>query len=358
MPNIIFYLILGVIAFLVCKKFKFVPFGMAVITTDDIDFQNPVFADVMDAQLTTKTELLSSGILAPATDQMIKPDSTGTHIIVPGWESIGRGSDRIVSDGDVTLNKFGTFKQRIVFLERQKGWNFEQLTKTITSADATMEIAKQLATFLAVDLQDIALAVRKGAFASASLSASHSTGATYTAAQISEVGVVKAKLKLGDNSSKLDRCMIHSVPHADAVIQRLASNNLNNNVYNSGTLSQILGSVVSVDDGLTPVAGIYPTVFAAPGAIVYKFRKRETSNLTNAALYDIGNNIELELFRTTKGGGQDQVIVRYSLAVHINGMSFNEAVSNPTNEELATGTNWLKVAPEDKQIPIVELLTK
>jgi len=358
MPNIIFYVIGIAVTLYLCIRFKLVPFGMAVTTTSDIDFASPTFAPILQAELTNKTALLDAGILAPANDNIIKPDATGNHITIPSWDSILGDSDRIVTDTDPTYNKMTTFTQNAVVLQRYKAWAIEDIVKTISGADPSVELARNFGAFIAYDLQRIAISVKKGCFANADLAASHSTGATYSGAVIDVNPIIAAKLLAGDNMSRLDRCVMHSKPYGDALIKRIASPvNLNNNVYETGQITQLLGSAVSTDDGLSAVAGVYSTMFAAPGAMIYKFIKKETLNLTGAMIYDLGNNIQLELSRSQKGGGTDQITIRYSVVVHLNGMSFSSAVTNPTNAELATGANWTKVAPDNKQIRIVELKT-
>jgi len=73
----------------------------------------------------------------------------------------------------------------------------------------------------------------------------------------------------------------------------------------------------------------------------------------------VGNNVEVELNRVaTTNGGQDQFITRASFVTHVPGVAWaGTSTGNPTNTALATGSNWSKVASDDKLIRIVELQT-
>jgi hypothetical protein len=70
-------------------------------------------------------------------------------------------------------------------------------------------------------------------------------------------------------------------------------------------------------------------------------------------------NIYLELSRDAKAaGGTDEVITRVSCMVHTPGVAYADAApENPTLAQLATGSNWTKVAP-DKLIKVAELKTQ
>jgi hypothetical protein len=48
----------------------------------------------------------------------------------------------------------------------------------------------------------------------------------------------------------------------------------------------------------------------------------------------------------------------FALKLGFRGVSFTAGIDNPTTTELAKGSNWTKVAPDNKLIRIVRLITK
>ena len=83
-------------------------------------------------------------------------------------------------------------------------------------------------------------------------------------------------------------------------------------------------------------------------------------NLTDATIIQLGNNIDMELVRVAgTAGGIDGMIFRMSVTVHVPGVQWDGTVtSNPTDAELATGTSWTKVEPDDRGIQLVKYLSK
>jgi len=92
--------------------------------------------------------------------------------------------------------------------------------------------------------------------------------------------------------------------------------------------------------------------------MVYKLRNRPGSAMTNRSVVKTGG-IYLELTRDAKqAGGTDEIITRVSCMVHTPGVAWADAApENPTLAQLATGSNWSKVAP-DKLIRVAELKTE
>ena len=92
--------------------------------------------------------------------------------------------------------------------------------------------------------------------------------------------------------------------------------------------------------------------------MVYKLRSRPGSAMSNKNVINTAG-INLELSRDSKtAGGTDEIITRVSCMVHTPGVAWEAAApENPTLAQLATGSNWAKVAP-DKLIKIAELKTQ
>jgi len=63
-------------------------------------------------------------------------------------------------------------------------------------------------------------------------------------------------------------------------------------------------------------------------------------------------------FDPSVGGGTNKLYWYSHFAVGFRGVSFSAGIDNPTTAQLATGSNWTKVAPDDKLIRVVRLITK
>ena len=170
-----------------------------------------------------------------------------------------------------------------------------------------------------------------------------------------------AKYKLGDWHRMLNIILMHSKVHGDAVTNNLITfpaGPVGNSTFVTGNPGQILGLMPFADDDLTATAGVYSTFLGGRGSMVYKLRNRPGSAMSNKNVIKTGG-IYLELTRDAKqAGGTDEIITRVSCMVHTPGVAYADAApENPTLAQLATGSNWSKVAP-DKLIKVAELKTQ
>jgi len=311
---------------------------MAATTLSNIDFQDEAFLDFVAAQIPDKVEFLTSGILVQNNDSMIT-NQVGQFANIPNYNKIDGDVERLTAATDLTVNALTTYKDRGVWLEIGKAWGAEDWTRWVTGADPMGEIASQVTNYFSRQLQTIYLNHLTGIFGSA-LSSSHSTGATYSGAKIDEDAVAGAKLKLGDNMSKLQRGILNSKVLQDAVNRKIANYDLAGDTFQSGNIASLMGMNVFADDGLTATASVYPSYFAAPGASFYSIRE-----------FNLDTDKDI-----LKAGGTEYLRLRASVLIHTPGVQYNSSTVNPTNAQLATSGNWTKVA-ENKNIPIVQLKT-
>lgn len=334
---------------------------MASTILTDVNFQSQAFKDTMLGEFTDRLGFLTSGVLVEAPDQIISSDDKGYTVAIPKWNTLSGDSVQITTSTTTSINNLTDYKDVGVWVEREKAWGADQMLSVVAGKDATEEIARQLGQYGAIEMHRIALKVLAGVFAT-ELATTHSTGATYTGATISTDAVIAAKQLLGDNFDVLSAIIMNSKVHSDAVKNQMVTfpaGNVGNESFRSGTAGTILGLTPTVTDKLAAVASVYSSYISAPGSMLYKLRNRVTNRMTNANVYKIGA-FEVELNREAKtGGGQDELILRFSGLAHVPGVAYvtTSVASNPTDAQLATGSNWDKVASDDKLIRIVELKT-
>jgi len=179
-------------------------------------------------------------------------------------------------------------------------------------------------------------------------------------APISETNFLAAKQLIGDNMDAVTESVMHSAVYSKAVQLKLIADKTGSDTWVSGGVPQMLGTNVSMTDALTPVNSVYNTYIGAPGTILYQLRPITPSAVNDANIYD-ANGIQVEIARNSlKGGGQDYLISRIDGLIHFRGAAWNTGggtTSNPTDDQLATDTNWLKAATDNKYIRLAQLKT-
>lgn len=325
----------------------------------DINFQSEIFGETLEMEFTHRVGLLSSGLIAPAGDVLVKPGQSGQFANVMKYNAISGPSVKIASGMTTSFKTVTDYKDIAVWIEREDAWDAETIIKLIAGKDPTMAVIRAISSYWGKDIHDTAYALLQGVFGSALLS-SHSTGTEYTGDLISAPAVLGAKQLLGDNKDLLRLIVMHSKVHNDAVNQNLqVSTPRADDAFSTGDIQRILGLNPTITDLVTPVSDVYSSFLAVPGAVVYKTRPRPSAQMNNANIVRAGD-IEIELYRNSiNSGGIDGLITRISYLVHLPGVSYKmgTAPANPTNAQIATVGNWEKVVSDDKLIRIVELKT-
>ncbi len=330
---------------------------MASTILTDVNFNSQVFKDTMLGEFTDRLGLLSSGLMVEAPEQIVSSNDTGYTVAIPHWNTLSGDSVQITTATSTTINNISDYKDVGVWVEREKAWGADQIIKMIAGKDPTEEIGRQLGMYGAIEVHRLALKTLTGVFATA-------LGTTHTYDGSGDVinpdAIVNAKLKLGDNSDLLKVIVMNSKVQADAIKQKILTYDTGGaDTYNTGNTGNLLGLMPTVTDKLAAVSSVYSSFIAAMGSMIYKLRNRVASRLTNSNTFKIGQ-FEVELNREAKtAGGQDEVIMRFSALTHVPGVAWQtgSVASNPTDAQLATGSNWSKVATDDKLIRIVQLKT-
>jgi len=303
-----------------------------------------LFAPYVINQTKELSNLINSGIAQsnPLLDSLI--EKGGKTISMPFMRPLS-GSDDVLSDSEPLVpEKISAGRDVAPVLIRGKAWSANELAGALAGSDPMSAAGEQIAKWWNVQEQKMLIAILNGIFANA-LKTSHCNDiSTKTDPVISAAALLDTKQLLGDAASELKAIAMHSV-----VFTALQKQNLVEYIPNSQGVIEFptyLGYKVIVDDGIVPVGGVYNTYLFADG--VFGRGDGVPEALT-----------PIEMYRDALAS-DDILVSRRALCLHPLGVSWtNPTLSSatPKNTDLATGSNWSKVA-EDKEIGIAMLKHK
>lgn len=293
-----------------------------------------------------KNELIKSRVIvADATIKNLLSSQTGSYYAtIPFFGRIG--GDALNYDGktDITATSMDTFEQSIVAVGRAKAWMEKDFSVEITAGvDFMSEVAKQVAAYWDDIDTGMIMSILTGIFSmtgekNLEFVNNHTfdiTGEVDNAITATTLNTAVQKAS-GDKRAKFTMVFMHS-----AVATNLENQNLleflkytdANGVQRPLPMATWNGRLVIVDDGMpteTADSGTkYTTYVFGEGA--FRFA-------------DLGAKVPYEMSRDPKtNGGQDTLYSRRRMCFAPYGISYTKArqVSlSPTDDELATGSNW------------------
>lgn len=331
---------------------------MASTVLTDLEFNNAHYSALFAAIYTDKLGVLNS-VMEQIPDEIISPETTGLYAYLPTDYQLSDVSVPITSGLTTTVNNAEQYAGVAPWLEREVSWGADDIIGTVTGYDLGERIVGKIAEYAAKETQRLAILNISGVFGSA-LATSHTkddSGVVFNAE-----GLIDAKALVQDSQDDMKFIAAHPYIYAAALKQKLAHQvGTVGGVMDGMPLNQILDMNLYTTSALEPTGGVYSTYIGAKGSVGYKFRNRKKSRYTNANIITIGDNIEVELAReSTTAGGQDLFIVRFSLLTHVFGTAWDvtSGGSNPTDTAIALGSNYSKVANDDRLIKIVQYKSK
>lgn len=321
----------------------------------DFNFNSNVFADTMKGRFTTKLGLKNA--LAQEIPDSVIGNKTGYYLNLPQFKSLGADSIQVTSSSTSTVNALGDFNTIFPWCERELTYGTDQILLSVAGKDPQKAVAEMLADKLAIEVQRFLISALKGAFATA-LASTHSYNGD-SGSTINVTGLNQARLLLGDSLEELTEIVMHSKVYTDAVNDKLVTQQYvdNEKTFVSGAIDRILGMGVSKVDALTAVSSVYNSYLGAKGSLMFSLRPMKPSSVTDAKVYQIGDMAQVEVYRVPgTAGGQDLISLRFGLACGVYGTAWNVSGggSNPTEATIETGSNWTKVANDDKLIPLIQ----
>lgn len=265
---------------------------------------------------------------------------------MPFWSDLS-GNDEVLSDSAaLTPAKIGSSKDVARLQLRGKAWSANDLAGILAGDDPTKIFATRNAKYWVSRRQDILINSLTGVFSAVSMAANvHDISGAAGALAVIDFGkTVDAAAKLGDVKSKIVAIAMHSAVEAklakdDAIVYETYSDK-------KDLVPTYMGKRVIVDDNMPNSAGVYTTYLFGEGAIGY-----QPLDVAPHELYETHRDIL---------AGDDIVATRAHFVLHPRGVKWTEssvAGAAPTNAELATAANWLRVF-DPKHVPIVQFKHK
>lgn len=286
--------------------------------------------------------LYNSGIISnnPELDRLAT--SGGTTINMPYWEDLN-GEDEILSDSEaLTPGKITAGQDIAVLLMRGKAWSANDLAKALSGSDPMAAIGDLVAEYWARRMQATAIKLLDGVFAGTDMTNKVLNIASLSgeSAKINGETFLDALQLMGDAKDKLTGVIMHSATETQLRKNNLIQTELDSN---NRPISLFMEKRVIIDDSCPVSDGVYTTYLFGQGAI----------GLGNGAA-----PVPTETDRDSLAG-DDILINRKHYILHPRGVKWvgTSAGLSPTNEELATGTNWQRVY-EDKAIRMVKFVHK
>ena len=352
-----------------------------------------IFTSYVIEKTAEKSRILTSGIAManPKLNELVT--AGGLTMNMPYWKDL-TGDDEVLSDSvALTPGKIDADKDIAALLMRGRAWGANELAGALAGDDPMAAIGDRVSDYWARQEQKTLVSVLTGVFAAATMSnhVSDITSETGDAAKMSANAVLDAKQLLGDSADQLQAIMMHS-----AVYTKLQKDNVIQYVSQIGPdksaiqVPTYLGYNVVVDDGM-PIKQTYKKttdVAIVSGKKYYTYdstddvyelvKNPDVSDISDyyeedAKIYTTylfargsigrgeGTPVSLTPTETDRDSlaGEDILVNRRAFVLHPMGIKWvgNPVGVTPSNAELATGTNWVRVY-EDKNIGLVALKHK
>ena len=282
----------------------------------------------------------------------------GREVKMPFWKDLSATRQLLSDSGSLSVNKI-TSDQDIARIQNDaQVWSVNHLAKVISGDDPMQAIVDLVAAYWARIDEGLIVSSLKGLFAAATMSGNllgiHSESVAGTSASTKLTGstFVDACLKLGDRADRLTAVAMHSA--TEAALRKLDLIDFIPDSEGKAQIRTFQGRRVIVDDNLPTRAGttdgtVYTTFLFGPGAFA-----RGAAPLDSEPLQGGFGTEGVEFARVALDS--DTVLInRRRYILHPRGVKFTSASvagDSPTNAELETAANWVRVF-ENKNVRIV-----
>jgi hypothetical protein len=324
---------------------------MATYTSITDIIEPTIFNAYLQEVTAEKSYFLNSGIAGPApqlTAEMEAKGKAGGVINVPYWGDL-TGDDEVVND-DTTLDvaAASTFQDKAIMCLRGKGWGNNDLAGLFAGSDPAQAIANRLVAYWDRRYQVALTNLLSGVLGAATM-----TGNVYdisgegTLNYFTGEALIDAQGILGDAQDSLGSVAMHGKTYT--TLKKLNLIDFIPDAEGKPTIAVYMGKPITVDDKL-PTSGegaatIYSTYLFGSAPVV--FNEIQVPGWSMETDRDIL-------------AANDVMVTRKAFCMHVPGVMWlgqSLAGDSPTNAELATTTNWQKVA-ENKNIKVIEFLHK
>lgn len=330
---------------------------MAAVQIADIIVTSS-FTDYTQILTQQKTKLIEAGAVQRSAFLDNFLTGGGNIITMPAFKDICDGTviDSNVATDDATTStaaKLGSLQSIVHRMSRNKSWSVYDLAGDLAGADPVRAILSRVSDFWAKNTQYLVVQTLKGVFARNVTTDSgdmvvDKSGVSYTAGttDFQPKWFLNTLAKKGDSFGNLSTLYVHSQVYFKMLEQNLITFQLNSDLDTN--VAYYMGFRVVYDDGLPNAAGVFTSYILGDGAIQLGMGSPK---------------VPTEVYRDPSmgtGSGLETLYSRMELAVAPIGYTYTgtTTVGGATSAALATGTNWSRVYPESKQVPMLALITR
>lgn len=310
--------------------------------------QPELFTEYVQEKTAEKSEIMFAGVVEnnPQLNKLVT--GGGTVLTMPKWNDLSGKSQVFTESKDIEVSGITTHPELATVLMRANAWGSHDLAGALAGDDPMQRIAGLVADWWVRDEKNNILSILKGVCSSTTM-ADHVYGASAPKA-ISGSEVLNAKQLMGDASDLLTMIYMHS-----ATFTELQKQNVIQFIPVAESKIQIptyLGYRVICDDSC-------PVNYDSDRTTIKSYN---TFLLARGAIQR-GSGIPVSFVPTETDrdslGSKDVLINRQAKVLHPKGISWigasNITAETPSDEELATGTNW-KLVAESKKVGIVKMV--
>jgi hypothetical protein len=314
------------------------------------------FAQYLQEQIFLRSLMIQSGIVVQ--DERLN-NTTGTRIEAPFFRPLNPTEEQMASsndwgisgEGHFTFQKIRASTQYASITHRGFAYAVDKLSKLATGEEPLQVLADQLTPALNKLRTAKFIAQMEGLLGTGGpLNAAHNLNKAVTtgaaaANYLTVENLIEARYKLNERQGDITTIVCHSM--VAAYIEQVLSTTdpARNRGVNSGmAIGSYAGLQVIVDDQC-PIIG---TAGQQRQFVCY---------LAGAGLMREGNQMPMEIESDRNAPSkQDGIIIDYHHIQHIPGTSWSASFDNPTNTQLATGSNFVLAYEDSRLIPAVRLI--
>jgi hypothetical protein len=301
-----------------------------------------------------------SGIIEMAPEFDALAQGGGREVKMPFWKDLTATRQLLSDSASLAVNKI-TSDQDIARIHNDaQVWSVNHLAKVISGDDPMQAIVDLVAAYWARTDEGLVISCLKGMFAAASMAGnllaihSESVAGQSATTRLNGATFVDACAKLGDAGGRLNAVAMHSA--TEAALKKLDLIDFLPDSQGKPSLASFQGRRVVVDDNLPTRAGttdgtVYTTYLFGQGAFA-----KGVSALDGAPLQGGHGTEGVELARVPLDS--DTVLInRRRYILHPRGVKFTSAsvaADSPTNAELETSSNWVRIW-ENKNVRLVAI---
>lgn len=319
-----------------------------------------VFVPYVIERTAELSRIFQSGIVNQDPEFAMRAAAGGQTVNMPFWQDLS-GDDQVLSDsGALTTKKIAASADIAAIHNRGDAWQTNDLAGLLAGDDPMAAIGDLVAAYWARKSQGHLVNTLSGIFGAATMAnleldicVDPGPGTPDATNTLNGDTFIDAKQLLGDAKDKLVAIVMHSAVEADLLKQDL----IDYIPQSEGKemLKTFQGLEVIVDDGVPTETvdskTVYHTFVFGRGAVAMGVAR------VNEAPIEGGHGTwEVEFARNALAG-QNILINRRRFILHPRGIKWTSASVaglSPTNAEMATATNWVRVY-EEKNIRIVKI---